>query len=441
METARQTALNLLIKAEQGQAYSNLALNAALSQSQLSAQDRSLVTALFYGVLERKITLDYVIQQYSNLKLNKISFDILSVLRMGIYQLAFMDAIPDSAAVNESVMLAEYCRKKSAKGFVNAVLRSFVRDDKQIVYPDAQNLIAYYSVRYSCPEWLVEKWISEYGAEQTEQILAHSLGRPPVTIRVNTLKITAEALLRQLSEEKVKARLHPMVQNCIVIDKSGDMERLPSYQQGLFYVQDIASQLCCLALAPQKGERVLDLCAAPGGKSFTTALLMENTGTVESFDLYPKRTRLIETGAERLGIGIIQVSTSNANQFLPELVGADRVLCDVPCAGLGVIRRKPEIKYKQPEDLKRLPEIQYSILQNASRYPKCGGVLLYSTCSLSLEENNKVAERFLAENKNYRLMPMTDTGYSEIDGNGMVTLFPDKNGSDGFFFARFQRIS
>lgn len=441
METARQTALNLLIKAEQGQAYSNLALNAALSQSQLSAQDRSLVTALFYGVLERKITLDYVIQQYSNLKLNKISVDILSVLRMGIYQLAFMDAIPDSAAVNESVMLAEYCRKKSAKGFVNAVLRSFVRDDKQIVYPDVQNQIAYYSVRYSCPEWLVEKWISEYGAEQTEQILAHSLGRPPVTIRVNTLKITAEALLRQLAKEKVKAQLHPVVKNCIVIDKSGDIERLPSYQQGLFYVQDIASQLCCLALAPQKGERVLDLCAAPGGKSFTTALLMENTGSVESFDLYPKRTRLIETGAERLGIGIIQVSTANANQFLPELVGADRVLCDVPCAGLGVIRRKPEIKYKHPEDLKRLPEIQYSILQNASRYPKCGGVLLYSTCSLSLEENNKVAERFLAENKNYRLMPMTDTGYSEIDGNGMVTLFPDKNGSDGFFFARFQRIS
>lgn len=441
METARQTALNLLIKAEKGQAYSNLALNAALSQSQLSAQDRSFVTALFYGVLERKITLDYVIQQYSNLKLNKISFDILSVLRMGIYQLAFMDAIPDSAAVNESVMLAEYCRKKSAKGFVNAVLRSFVRDNKQIVYPDVQNLIAYYSVRYSCPEWLVKKWISEYGAEQTEQILVNSLGRPPVTIRVNTLKITAESLLQQLREENVKAKLHSMVQNCIIIEKSGDIERLSSYQQGLFFVQDIASQLCCLALAPQKGEHVLDLCAAPGGKSFTTALLMENTGLVESFDLYPKRTRLIDTGAERLGIGIIQVSTANANQFLPELVGSDRVLCDVPCAGLGVIRRKPEIKYKQPEDLKRLPEIQYSILQNASRYPKCGGVLLYSTCSLSLEENNQVAERFLAEHKNYRLMPMTDTGYSEIDGNGMVTLFPDKNGSDGFFFARFQRIS
>lgn len=441
METARQTALNLLIKAEKGQAYSNLALNAALSQSQLSAQDRSFVTALFYGVLERKITLDYVIQQYSNLKLNKISFDILSVLRMGIYQLAFMDAIPDSAAVNESVMLAEYCRKKSAKGFINAVLRSFVRDNKQIVYPDSRELSFYYSVRYSCPEWLVKKWISEYGAEQTEQILVNSLGRPPVTIRVNTLKITAESLLQQLREEKVKAKLHPMVQNCIIIEKSGDIERLSSYQQGLFYVQDIASQLCCLALAPQKGEHVLDLCAAPGGKSFTTALLMENTGSVESFDLYPKRTRLIETGAKRLEIGNIQVSTANANQFLPELVGSDRVLCDVPCAGLGVIRRKPEIKYKQPEDLKRLPEIQYSILQNASRYPKCGGVLLYSTCSLSLEENNQVAERFLAEHKNYRLMPMTDTGYSEIDGNGMVTLFPDKNGSDGFFFARFQRIS
>lgn len=441
METARQTALNLLIKAEKGQAYSNLALNAALSQSQLSAQDRSLVTALFYGVLERKITLDYVIQQYSNLKLNKISFDILSVLRMGVYQLAFMEAIPDSAAVNESVMLAEYCRKKSAKGFVNAVLRSFVRDHNQIAYPDSQNLSFCYSVRYSCPEWLVKKWISEYGMERTEQILAHSLGRPPVTVRVNTLKITAEALLQRLRDEKVIARLHPIVQNCITIEKSGDIEQLPSYQQGQFYVQDIASQLCCLALAPQKGERILDLCAAPGGKSFTTALLMENSGTLESFDLYPKRTHLIETGAKRLGISNIKIGTANANCFLPELVGADRVLCDVPCAGLGVIRRKPEIKYKQPEDLERLPEIQYSILQNASRYLKCGGVLLYSTCSLSIEENEKVAERFLEENNNYRLMPITDTGYSEIDGKGMVTLFPDKNGSDGFFFARFQRIS
>ena len=441
METARQTALNLLIKAEKGQAYSNLALNAALSQSQLSAQDRSLVTALFYGVLERKITLDYVIQQYSNLKLNKISFDILSVLRMGVYQLAFMDAIPDSAAVNESVMLAEYCRKKSAKGFVNAVLRSFVRDHNQIAYPDSSNLSFCYSVRYSCPEWLVEKWISEYGAEQTEQILAHSLGRPPVTVRVNTLKVTSEVLLQRLRDEKVTARLHPTVQNCITIEKSGDIEGLLSYQQGLFYVQDIASQLCCLALAPQKGERILDLCAAPGGKSFTTALLMENSGTIESFDLYPKRTHLIETGAKRLGISNMKVRTANANQFLPELIGADRVLCDLPCAGLGVIRRKPEIKYKQPEDLKRLPEIQYSILQNASRYLKCGGVLLYSTCSLSIEENEKVAERFLEENKNYRLMPISDTGYPEIDGKGMVTLFPDKNGSDGFFFARFQRIS
>ena len=214
-----------------------------------------------------------------------------------------------------------------------------------------------------------------------------------------------------MRDEKVTARLHPTVQNCITIEKSGDIEGLLSYQQGLFYVQDIASQLCCLALAPQKGERILDLCAAPGGKSFTTALLMENSGTIESFDLYPKRTHLIETGAKRLGISNMKVRTANANQFLPELVGADRVLCDLPCAGLGVIRRKPEIKYKQPEDLKRLPEIQYSILQNASRYLKCGGVLLYSTCSLSIEENEKVAERFLEENKNYRLMPISDTGY------------------------------
>ncbi len=439
-KNARQTALELLLKSERNGVFSNLALDAALSQSRLEQRDKSFVSALYYGVLERKLTLDFIISRYSDLPVPKISADILCILRMGLYQLLYMDAVPDSAAVNESVKLVDTVRKKSAKGFVNAVLRHFVRDGKKIAYPDKQqSLVSYLSVAYSCPEWLVAQWLADYGQERTEQILSASLGRPPITLRVNTVNTTAEALCRQLSEEKVSATIHPTLPDCLVLSKSGDIEGLAAYRDGLFHVQDIASQLCCLALDPQEGEYVLDVCAAPGGKTFTTAMLMKNKGRLIACDLYPKRTKLVENGAVRLGISVIEAIPANANEFHPEFCGADRVLCDVPCAGLGVIRRKPEIKYKNPEELDRLPEIQYNILCNASRYVKPGGTLLYSTCSLSKKENEQIAERFLRKHTEFvqKPFPPAFQAVCRAEG-GMLTLFPQADGSDGFFIALFQ---
>lgn len=439
-KTARQTAFELLRRLETSNSYSNIALDAKLSESGLDQRDKAFVTALFYGVLERRITLDAVISRYSKLPEEKLTADVRSILRMGIYQLLYMDSVTDAAAVNESVLLAEYCRKKSAKGFINAILRAFIRDGKQLPIIDKVNSFTdYLSISYSCPGWLAEKWVRDYGAEQAELILKHSLGRPPITLRVNTLRITAEALVRRLTAEGAAVSEHPFVEDCLVLQRGGDIERLPSYQEGLFWVQDIASQLCCAALDPRPRERVLDLCAAPGGKSFTSAVRMHNDGLLEAFDLSPKRAGLIEQGAKRLGLTNIRVKAADARRYLPELAGADRVLCDVPCSGLGVIRRKPEIKYKSPEELARLPEIQAAILRNGARYVRPGGILLYSTCALSREENEHNAERFLNENTDFEPYCFPEKYQRILGKEHMATLFPDKTGSDGFFLAIFQR--
>lgn len=440
-QTARELGLELLLKSEQSGAFSNLALDSALSKSRFEQRDKNFVSALYYGVLERKLTLDFILSHYSKLPLSKLSVDVLNILRIGLYQLLYMDAVPDSAAVNESVKLVEKVRKKSAKGFVNAILRQFLRDQKRIPYPDrSQSLVSFLSIQYSCPEWLVAQWLEDYGEEHIEQILSTSLGRPPITLRVNTTKTTAEALRQALLKEKIIAEIHPVLSDALIWKGSGEIEQMSAYQQGLFHVQDIASQLCCMALAPRPGEYLLDVCSAPGGKAFTLAMMMENKGKLVACDLYPKRTKLIENGASRLGLTMIQAIPANANEFHPEFCGADRVLCDVPCAGLGVIRRKPEIKYKKPEELDRLPEIQYNILCNASRYLKKGGQLIYSTCSLSKKENEQVVARFLGDHAEFSSAPFPAAFLDGYGGeSGMVTLFPQADGSDGFFIALLKK--
>ncbi len=442
-KSARQTALELLIKSDRSGAFSNLVLDAVLSQSPLSAQDKRFVSVLYYGVLERKITLDHIISGYSRIRLEKISVDILNIIRLGLYQLSYLDHVPDSAAVNESVKLVEIVRKKSAKGFVNAILRQFIRDQKVIRYPDQETeRNTYLSVFYSCPEWLVKRWIADYGLIRTQQILSASLGAAPITLRVNTQKITAKDLSDRLMQEGVHATLHPTVSDCLILHHGGDLEQLMCYRDGLFHVQDIASQICCRVLDPQPGETVLDVCAAPGGKTFTTAQLMQNKGRVIACDLYPKRTCLIDSGAKRLGLSVVETKTANAAEYDSAFCGADRVLCDLPCAGLGVIRRKPEIKYKTAKELDKLPEIQYNILCNVSRYLKKGGRLVYSTCSLSQAENEQVVRRFLASHPNFFVSPVAaDLPIDYEMTDGMLTLFPQPNGSDGFFIAVLQNQS
>ncbi|MBR6338126.1 MAG: 16S rRNA (cytosine(967)-C(5))-methyltransferase RsmB, partial [Ruminococcus sp.] len=286
----------------------------------------------------------------------------------------------------------------------------------------------------SCPMWLIDKWIGEYGLDVTRQMLSTSVGRPPVTARVNTTLITAEKLCEQLKAEGIECERAEFPEGCVKI-LGGSPEKTRCYKQGLFHVQDVSSQLCCMALDPKPGMTVLDVCSAPGGKSFTIAELMENKGRLLSFDLHENRVRLIRSGAERLKLDIIEESPNDAKKYKEDMPLADRVLCDVPCSGLGVIRRKPEIKYKAPGEFERLPEIQYDILSVSSRYVKEGGVLVYSTCTLSRAENDNVVDRFLKEHEDFTSCPIGGVFGDEFK----ASITPGKFGSDGFFIAKLMR--
>lgn len=434
MLNARRVAFDAIMKIERDSAFSNLTLDAFLNKHEMEPRDKALVSALFYGVIERKITLDYNLSLYLQKPLNKLKPEAVVILRLGAYQLLFMDKIPPSAAVNESVNLAKkYC--SYASGLINAVLRKI--DKNKLQLPEENNTAYYLSVKYSCEKWLCEKWIKEYGVDNAEGVLSASTGSPDVFIRVNTTKITDDELIEELDKEGVVSE-KTYIDNALKVSLNGrDIERLISYKKGYFHVQDLASQLCVKALDAKEGESVFDLCSAPGGKAYTTAEYMKNKGAVLCFDKYESRVDLINKGSERLGLSIIDAAVSDALIYREELGQADRVLCDVPCSGTGIIRRKPEIKYKSREELEKLPEIQYSILQNGSKYVKKGGRLVYSTCALSKNENEEVCEKFLNENDNFnKIVPLP-----EIADSCFVTLMPRKNSSDGFFIACFERKS
>lgn len=436
MKSARQYAFEILMKIEKEGAFSNLAVDATLANVSLSPKDKAFVSALVYGCIERKITLDYQIERYLSKPINKLKTAVLIVLRLGTYQLLFMDKIPASAAVNESVKLAKENKSDYASGLVNAVLRSICSNG--LVLPDEKDEKLYFSVKYSCPESLIGMWKKAYGQENTEELLKASLEKPDTVLRVNTLKINEDELISLLKEEGVEAEKSNFIENALVVQKLGcDIESLPSFKNGFFHVQDTASQFCVKLLAPENGERILDLCSAPGGKSFTAAQYMENDGNILAFDIYPSRTELIDKSAERLGIENLSTCVCDATKHYDKIEKADRVLCDVPCSGLGVIRRKPEIKYKPLDDFKSLPDIQYKILCNGASYVKKGGRLVYSTCTLNKKENDKICDLFLSEHPEFKcLRPLDLPSVTEK----YYTFTPHLNGCDGFFAAVFERI-
>ncbi len=444
MKSSRQIVYDALYRVCCEGGYSNLSLDQAITESKLDKGQAAFVSALFYGVLESGIQMDWAIQKYLKKPLSSLDREIQIILRMGFYQLVFLNSVPDSAAVDESVRLAAYARKTSAKAFVNAVLRSFLRDKKKIVLPDAaKDPLTYLSIRYSCPKWILSLWEEQYGQETAEKLAEASLGRPPLTVRVNPLKTTPEKLVGYLENRGVRASVHPWMENCLLLEETGGIDRLPQYKQGLFHVQDLSSQICACALEAQPGERLLDICSAPGSKSFTAAQSMENQGEILAFDLYEHKVKLIAEGAKRLGITIIHPAVGDGTVFDPEMPQADRVLCDVPCSGLGIIRRKPEIKYKSPETLEGLPEIQKRILQNASRYVKPGGRLIYSTCTLNRAENEAVISEFLSQNVSFKPLQLSKL-FSKIEfrvfsGEIGTTLFPHELGGDGFYIAVMEK--
>lgn len=438
MKNARDVAYQILLKIERDGAYSNLAIDTAIESGRLDDRDNALVSALVYGTLERLLTIDYNLSKRLRQPIKKMNAEVLTALRIGACQLLFMDKIPKSAAVNESVKLIKGTVFAYSAGLINAVLRRIAGEGLSLPDPN-DNIVDYYSIKYSCPVWLVSLWMESYGLENAIGIMVDALKQAPFTVRVNTTKISTDELALLLEGEGVGCSTHPYVKDALVLDMKAAPNKLDSYNKGLFHVQDAASQLLCAALGVQSGETVFDLCAAPGGKSFTIAELMNDTGIVRSFDIHENRLDLIKNGALRLGVTSIEASIGDASVYNSRLGTADKVLCDVPCSGFGVMRRKPEIKFKRAEVIDKLPEMQYFILCNASRYIKHGGLLAYSTCTLNPAENEAVCERFLTTNKQFQSVPVLPGIENRFGKQNELTLLPHINRTDGFFIAFFVR--
>lgn len=432
----RQKAFEILLKIHISNAYSNLTLDTYLQKDNMETRDKAFVSALVYGVCERQLTLDYNLSKYLKQPVRKLKPEVLIVLRLGVYQLLFMDKIPVSAAINESVNLVKANRAAFASGLVNAVLRNVSRNG--LVLPE-ENDDNYFSVKYSCPKWLIDMWTKEYGKENTEDILSRSLGEVPVYIRVNTLKTHTDELISLLEKEGVEAQKCECIEDALVLKKQGSVEKLDAFKKGLFHVQDLSSQLCCKALSAKEGDNVLDVCSAPGGKAFTISQYIKDNGSVTACDIYPARVKLIESGAERLGIKSIKTEVSDASEVNKNFSLFDKVLCDVPCSGLGIIRRKPEIKYKSAQDIDKLHNLQYLILCITAKYVKKRGNLVYSTCSLNPAENTEICKKFLSENKDFVLCDIEGAESFGLVEDKMLTVLPAKNDTDGFFIAKFER--
>ena len=441
MPNPRNTALKVLLKIEQDKAYSNLALANAIREGGLSGLDSAFASALVYGVLERKLTLDYIIKQYSKIPLRKIEIKTKLILRMGIFQLIFMDKVPDSAAVNESVNLAKKHKLQKSSGFINGILRSITRAEVKYKLPDKSDKIYYYSIKYSAPQDLVRLWLSSYGELNTEKLLENLSGRPKICARVNTLKIDTDTLISKLSEDGVECEKIPFLSDAVYLKNTGAIENLRAYKDGLFHVQDASSQLCVSILNPKPRDIMLDICSAPGGKSFTAAQIMQNRGRIFACDLYDHKLKLINDGAKRLGISVISTSKRDGatGAVLPT---ADKILCDVPCSGLGILSRKPEIRYKENLIESDLPQIQYKILCHSANYLAVGGRLVYSTCTLNPRENNEIAAKFLSEHPEFEGVPLSlpdgiERAFEEQPYE--ISLMPHTAHTDGFYFAVFTR--
>ncbi len=440
----RKTALKILCEAENG-AYLNIVFKNVLSASHLSAMDKGFVKELVFGVFRNKILLDYIIRKNSSLRLKKIDPIVLNVLRMGTYQMFFMDRVPDHASVSESVELVKKNAGKNAVSFANAVLRSILRTypDKKVDLLEIKDKTEYLSVKYSYPLPLASFFVNTFG-ERAEHLMASGNTSPELCIRVNTLKISLYDFLKKLDELDIKYLKTPYTDCGLYL--YGATEEKRKKLSGLFTVQDQSSQLSALSLDPKPNEFVLDLCSAPGGKTTHLAELMQNRGKIIATDVYESRLKSVDFLSNALGIDIIKTKTADATVIEKELIGkADKVLADVPCSGLGIIRRKPDIKYKENiTDFAEINEIQSKILYTAYRYLKSGGVLVYSTCTINPKENLELIKKFLAEHNDIKLDKIDSTHITgkakEMGEKGYIEIFPDKDMSDGFFVCRLKKL-
>ena len=441
-DNSREILLEALLQVEENEGYSNLVLDKTLKKySDLDKRDKALVSIIFYGVLEKKIALDYIISLYLKDKRLKLSRITELILETAVYQIFYLERVPDSAAVNCAVELAKIYKQKFS--FINAVLRSIVTNKNSINFPEGDSPFAL-SIRYSIPEELINLWLLSYGKNITANLLEDFNKKASIFVRRNNTRISHDDFMR-IAEENLG--LHPVGNYSAAyrISNTGILTQNTFFDEGLYHVQDLSSQLLCDIINPNEGEKVLDVCAAPGGKTFTLAEKMNNKGEIYSFDLYRGRVNLIRKGAERLGLNIVNPRMRDAASDTDFIYEADKVLCDVPCSGFGTIRRKPEIRYKSIKSINSLPEIQYAILLNSKRLVKIGGILIYSTCTLNKAENNAVANRFLFENPDYVPYSINSDESVSItrtidEPENQLTMMPFSTGTDGFFTAMFKRI-
>ena len=444
IDKTRQIALTILYKIDKEDAYSNIALDEELRKNRtlLKEKDIGLISEIVYGTTTWKITIDTIIEKYSKLKMEKLSKWILNILRMGIYQIVFLDKIPKSAAVNESVNLAKRYGHHASANFVNAILRKIEKKDYEEMF-QIEDPIQKISLTTATPKWLIKELLKEKTLQEVEKICQASLQKPQLSIRINTLKTDREKVRKELEKLQIDAK-PGILEDFLVVDKMKQIEKLNIFKQGLCTIQDESAGLAALVLNPKEEERILDACSAPGGKTSYLAQLMKNKGMIEAWDIHPHRTKLVEKTARRLGIQIIQAKVKDASIKQEDIEKFDKILLDVPCLGTGVIRRKPDIKWKHTEsDIKEIKKIQKKILQNCSEYLKKGGELVYSTCSILQEENENNIYEFLEKNRNFKIIPIAidekNDFYQYRERDGYIKIYPNKE-TDGFFICKIKKI-
>lgn len=433
--TARELALLALSACQRQGAWSDGYLKNVLRDAGLDSRDAAFATRLCFGVLQTRMLLDFYISRYTKIKREKMEINVLCALRIAVYQICFMDRVPASAAVNESVNLARrYSHNPKVAGLVNGVLRNFLRDLGTL--PQPEDL----STRYSHPQWLVEELRLAVGSAELEALLAANNEPPPTMAQVNTCKTTQKALFALLTASGVTVTAHAWLPDSLILSHTGNLEALPAFQEGLFYMQDPAARLAVMAAGVKPGMTVLDACAAPGGKSFAAAIAMGGTGQIIACDIHPHKECLIQAGAERLGLSGITTMIQDAKADRPEWHALfPIVLADVPCSGLGIIRKKPDIRYKAPGPLERLPGVQLELLNQLCRYVAPGGVLLYATCTVLTRENEGVVHAFLDRHSNFTCERVQFPETFGILPGATTTLWPHRHGTDGFFFAKLRK--
>ena len=431
IDKIREIILKTLYDIDYNEAYSNIALNKQLKQAQkdkikIDKRDVGFISEIVYGTVSWKLTIDEIIKKYSNIKIKKISPWILNILRMSIYQIVFLDKVPKSAAVHEGVNLAKRYGHRSSTNFVNAILRKIDKKDYEEFFEIKDNVEKISKIT-SMPEWIVEKLLKQEYVNKVEKICKNSNIRPKIYIRINSLKTNKQKLINKLKEENIKYE-DTDSEDFLELKDIRNVESLDSFKQGLYTIQDKQAGQVAVILNPKPNEKVLDACSSPGGKTTYLAELMKNQGEIFAWDLYDHRVKLVKDAYTRLGINIIKEEKRDASIYDEKYFETfDKILLDVPCLGLGVLKRKPDIKWqRKPEDIEKITKIQKTILQNCSKYLKKGGELVYSTCSILKDENEKIIENFVENNKNFKIKKQLSTFQNEK--------------TDGFFICKMEKI-